>query len=223
MEHDHQTEGSQLKSEELKRMIDGVIHAVSLVVETRDPYTANHQRRVAELARAIARGMRLSEWQVMGIHIAGLLHDVGKVAVPTEILTKPGRINEYEFGIIKNHCQVGYDILKKVDFPWPVATAIFQHHERLDGSGYPEGISGEYLILEAKILGVADVVEAMSSHRPYRPALGLESALQEISRESGTLYDSEVVEACLRLLKHDEGEFDRLMAAASQEYATVTA
>ncbi len=201
---------------ELQQALDGVIHAVSLVVETRDPYTAGHQRRVAELARAIAREMGLPEWQVMGIHVAGLLHDVGKVAVPAEILSKPGRINQSEFNIISNHCRVGYEILQKIDFPWPVTKAILQHHERMDGSGYPDHLSGEEIVIEARILGVADVVEAMSSHRPYRPALGLTKALQEISQASGVLYDSKVVHACLRLLKRNEPEFDRLMAAAEE-------
>jgi putative nucleotidyltransferase with HDIG domain len=204
------------KHSELQKAMEGVVHAVSLVVETRDPYTAGHQRRVAELARAIAREMVLPDWQVIGIYIAGLLHDVGKVAVPAEILSKPGKINQYEFSIIKNHCQVGYEILQRIDFPWPVTKAILQHHERLDGSGYPEGLVGDQIILEAKILGVADVVEAMSSHRPYRPALGLGNALQEISRSSGVLYDSEVVKACLRLLRKNEPEFERLMAAAAE-------
>jgi putative nucleotidyltransferase with HDIG domain len=216
-------EGMKQKHSDLQKAMDGVIHAVSLVVESRDPYTAGHQRRVAELARAIAKEMGLSDWQIMGIYIAGLLHDVGKVAVPTEILSKPGKINQYEFSIIKNHCQVGYEILQRISFPWPVTQAVLQHHERLDGSGYPEGLSGESIILEARILGVADVVEAMSSHRPYRPALGLGSALQEIAQASGVLYDSEVVNACLRLLKQNEPEFDRLMeAAASQEYKLAT-
>ncbi len=208
-------EGIKRKHSELQKAMDGVIHAVSLVVETRDPYTAGHQRRVAELARAIAREMGLSEWRTMGIHVAGLLHDVGKVAVPTEILSKPGKINEYEFSIIKNHCQVGYEILQRIDFPWPITEAVLQHHERLDGSGYPQGLAGEDIVMEARILGVADVVEAMSSHRPYRPALGLESALREISQARGVLYDSEVVDACLRILKQNEPEFDRLMAAAA--------
>jgi putative nucleotidyltransferase with HDIG domain len=208
-------EGIKRKHSELQKAMDGVIHAVSSVVETRDPYTAGHQRRVAELARAIAKEMGLSEWQTMGIHVAALLHDVGKVAVPTEILSKPGKINEYEFSIIKNHCQVGYEILQSIDFPWPVTKAVLQHHERLDGSGYPQGLAGEDIVMEARILGVADVVEAMSSHRPYRPALGLESALKEIKQASGVLYDSEVVDACLRILKRNEPEFDRLMAAAA--------
>jgi putative nucleotidyltransferase with HDIG domain len=208
------------KHSELEKAMDGVIHAVSLVVESRDPYTAGHQRRVAELARSIAKEMKLTEWQVMGIHIAGLLHDVGKVAVPTEILSKPGKISQYEYSIIKNHPQVGYEILQKIDFPWPVTRAILQHHERMDGSGYPAGLSGEDIIIEARILGVADVVEAMSSHRPYRPALGLDSALGEIAKGRGTLYDARVVDACLSILEKNETAFDRIMVAAeaSQEY-----
>jgi putative nucleotidyltransferase with HDIG domain len=208
-------ENMKQKHSELQKAMDGIIHAVSLVVESRDPYTAGHQRRVAELARAIAREMGLSEWQTMGIYVAGLLHDVGKVAVPSEILSKPGKITDSEFSIIKNHCRVGCEILQRIDFPWPVTKAVLQHHERLDGSGYPEGLSGDQIIIEAKILGVADVVEAMSSHRPYRPALGLKSALEEVSRASGILYDIEVVDACLSLLKKNEPEFERIMAAAA--------
>jgi putative nucleotidyltransferase with HDIG domain len=204
---------------EVEKAMDGIIHAISLVVETRDPYTAGHQRRVAELAQAIAEEMSLSEWQSLGIHVAGLLHDVGKIAVPSEILSKPGKINEYEFNIIKNHCRVGWEILQRIYFPWPVTKAVLQHHERLNGSGYPEGLSGRDILLEARILGVADVVEAMSSHRPYRPALGLSAALKEISQGSGVLYDAAVVAACLRLLK-SELEFNRLMtSAAGCEYA----
>jgi HD-GYP domain-containing protein (c-di-GMP phosphodiesterase class II) len=166
--------------------------------------------------------MGLSEWQVMGVYITGLLHDVGKVAVPSEILSKPGKINQNEFSIIKNHCRIGHDILQRIEFPWPVTQAILQHHERLNGSGYPDGLSGEEIILEAKILGVADVVEAMSSHRPYRPALGLDSALEEIALGRGILYDPEVVEACLRLLAKNEPEFDRIMAAADSNKVLAT-
>jgi putative nucleotidyltransferase with HDIG domain len=202
--------------------MDGIIHAVSLVVETRDPYTAGHQRRVAELAQAIAKEMALPDWQITGIRVAGLLHDVGKVAVPAEILSKPGKLNQYEFSLIKSHCRIGYDILQRIDFPWPVTAIILQHHERLDGSGYPEGLLGKALIIETRILSVADVVEAMSSHRPYRPALGLDRALEEITEKSGILYDSEVVDSCLKLLGQDEHEFDRLMATAAQRRQVIT-
>jgi putative nucleotidyltransferase with HDIG domain len=219
MTDDDLSQGMKQEYRKLQRVIDGIIYAISLVVETRDPYTAGHQRRVAELARAIAGELSLSEWQSLGVHVAGLLHDIGKIAVPSEILSKPGKINQYEFSIIKSHCRVGWEILQRIDFPWPVTKAVLQHHERLDGSGYPEGLMGDNIVLEAKILGVADVVEAMSSHRPYRPALGLGAALQEISQGSGALYDAEVVAACLRLLK-TELEFNRLMAAAAgREYA----
>jgi putative nucleotidyltransferase with HDIG domain len=213
-------ENTKRKQSDLEKAMDGVIHAVSLVVESRDPYTAGHQRRVAELARSIAHMMGLSESQVMGIYVAGLLHDVGKVVVPAEILSKSGKISQYEYSIIKNHSQVGYEILNKINFPWPVTTAILQHHERLNGSGYPAGISGADIIMEARIIGVADVVEAMSSHRPYRPALGLDCALEEIAAKRGVLYDPRVVDACLKLLQKNETVFDRIMAvaAASQRH-----
>jgi putative nucleotidyltransferase with HDIG domain len=206
---------------EMEKAMDGVVHALSLVVESRDPYTAGHQRRVAGLARSIANKMGLSARQATGIYIAGLVHDVGKVAVPTDILNKPGKISQYEYSILKAHVQVGYEILQKIDFPWPVTTAILQHHERLDGSGYPAGISGEEIILEARILGVADVVEAMSSHRPYRPSLGLGNALEEIAANRGVLYDPRVVDACLSLLEKDRAAFDQIMAvaAASRKYS----
>jgi putative nucleotidyltransferase with HDIG domain len=200
--------------QDLQKTMEGIITVVSAVVESRDPYTAGHQRRVAELARAIAREMGLSEWQVQGVHIIGLLHDVGKIAVPAEILSKPGKINQYEFNIIQNHSKTGFEILEKVDFPWPVAKAILQHHERLNGSGYPQGLSGNEIILEARILGIADVVEAMSSHRPYRPSLGIHLALKEIKSNSGILYEPEIVEACLRLLQKGDIAFENLMSAA---------
>jgi putative nucleotidyltransferase with HDIG domain len=200
---------------EVEKAVDGVVHALSLVVESYDPYTAGHQRRVAGVARSIAGKMGLSAWQATGIYIAGLVHDVGKIAVPTDILNKPGRISQHESSILKAHVRVGYEILQKIDFPWPVTTAILQHHERLDGSGYPAGISGEEIILEARILGVADVVEAMSSRRPYRPSLGLGNALEEIIANRGVLYDSEVVDACLSLLEKDKAAFDQIMAVAA--------
>jgi putative nucleotidyltransferase with HDIG domain len=207
-------ENMQRKHHELQRVMDGVIHAVSLLVGSRDPYTANHQRRVAELARAIAKEIGLTEWQTMGIFIAGLLHDVGKVAVPLDILSKPGRITTSEYDIIKCHCRVGHDILQRIDFPWPVTQAVLQHHERLDGSGYPGGLVGDDIILEARILGVADVVEAMSSHRPYRPALGLNFALNQLKSERGSHFDTVITDACLKLLTKNGPEFERIMEAA---------
>lgn len=205
----------QKEHDELQKAMEGIIHALSLVVETRDPYTAGHERRVAALACAIAREMSFSEWYTKGVHISGLLHDVGKMVVPAEILSKPGRLTQSEFSIIKSHAKVGYEILKRIEFPWPVTQAILQHHERLDGSGYPDSLSGEDVILEARLLGVADVVEAMSSHRPYRPALGIDSALNEISQGRNVLYDSEVVDACLRLFRGEEFEFEELTAAVT--------
>ncbi|OPY78146.1 MAG: Cyclic di-GMP phosphodiesterase response regulator RpfG [Syntrophorhabdus sp. PtaU1.Bin153] len=183
----------------LQRTLDGTVKALATTIEMRDPYTAGHQNRVAEIACMIAEEMGLPKDRIEGIRVMGFLHDIGKIVVPAEILSKPGKLNEYEFHIIKAHSQAGYDILKGIELPWPVATAIIQHHERLDGSGYPQGLSGDDIILEARILCAADVLEAMASHRPYRPALGIEKALDEIAQRKGTVYDSEVVDACLRL------------------------
>jgi len=189
---------------ELRKALGGTIEAMALTVETRDPYTAGHQRRVSNLARAIATEMGVSEDQIQGIRLAGVIHDVGKISVPGEILSKPGRIGANEFGIIKEHPQVGYNILKTVDFPWPIAQIVLQHHERMDGSGYPFGISGDNILIEARILAVADVVEAMASHRPYRPALGIDVALREILKNRGSFYDLDVVDACLRLFNEKD-------------------
>ena len=187
----------------LRKALDGIIQAVALTVEKRDPYTAGHQRRVADLARAIASKMGLSKKQINGIRIAGSIHDLGKTCVPADILSKPGRLTEHEFGIIKSHPEVGYDILKSIEFPWPIAQTIMQHHERLDGSGYPAGLKGKRIIMEARIVAVSDVVEAMSSHRPYRPALGIDMALDEIQKGRGTAYDPDAVDACISLFKTD--------------------
>ena len=169
-------------------------------MEKRDPYTAGHQRRVAILAAAIGREMALDEDRIAGVHFAAIIHDIGKICVPAEILSRPGRLKPIEMEIIKSHCQVGHDIVQGVEFPWPVAKIILQHHERLDGSGYPQGLKGDEIILEAKIVTVADVVEAMSSHRPYRPAVGIDAAVTEISCNRGKYYDPQVVDACLRLI-----------------------
>jgi putative nucleotidyltransferase with HDIG domain len=165
----------------------------------RDPYTAGHERRVAELAAAIAREMGLAEPLVEGIRFGSMIHDLGKIKIPAEILVKPSRLTPIEYELIKQHAQAGYDILKGIDFPWPVAQMVLQHHERLDGSGYPNGLKGEAICQEARILSVADTVEAMSSHRPYRPGLGIDKALAEIERGRGALYDPAAVDACLRL------------------------
>jgi len=203
-------ESMQQKHGELLAAMDGIIHAMSLVVETRDPYTAGHQQRVADLAASIARTMGLSEWEVRGIQVAGLLHDVGKLSVPAEILSKPGRLNKTEFDIIKSHSKVSYNILELIEFPWPVKEAVLQHHERLDGSGYPDSLTGDDIILDARILGVADVIEAISSHRPYRPALGLDYAMKEIISKRGILYDPKVVDACLQLYEDESSVLRQL-------------
>ncbi len=181
----------------LESTVESVIEAISLTVEMRDQYTAGHQKRVNQLACAIAREMHLPIDRVQVIRVAGLLHDFGKIFIPQEILIKPGRLNELEFSLIRSHPQSGYNVLKSIEFPWPIADIVVQHHERLDGSGYPARLQGDQIGLEARILAVADVVEAMTFHRSYRPALGLDTALREIRRNSSTLYDGAVVEACL--------------------------
>ncbi|MCK4548197.1 MAG: PAS domain S-box protein [Candidatus Eisenbacteria sp.] len=185
----------------LRQTLEGIIEAMVLTVEIRDPYTAGHQRAVADLAQAIARELGLPEEQVDGIHMAGVVHDLGKICIPAEILSKPGNLTEIQLDMIKTHPEVGFEILKNIEFPWAVAEIILQHHERIDGSGYPSGLVGDGILLEARVLAVADVVEAMASHRPYRASLGIDQALDEISRNRGTFYDSRVVDACLRLLR----------------------
>jgi len=187
--------------DKLQKAMEGTIQAMALTAETRDPYTAGHQWRVAKLARSIAEDMDLPEDQIEAVYMAAIVHDIGKIYVPAEILSKPGRITEIEFNMIKTHSQVGYDILKNIEFPWPLAKIVLQHHERLDGSGYPSGLTGENILLEAKIIAVADVIEAMASHRPYRPALGIDKALEEITQNRGIIYEASIVDACLRLFK----------------------
>lgn len=184
----------------LKRTLNATVEALVAVAEKRDPYTAGHQKRVARLAKAIGQEMGLSDHRCSGIHVAASIHDIGKIYVPAEFLTKPGTISEAEHVIIRTHPNVGYDILKTIEFPWPIADVILQHHERLDGSGYPAGLHGDSILLEAKIVAVADVMEAMSSHRPYRPSLGISVALDEIKKHKGKKYDPKVVEACMRVL-----------------------
>jgi PAS domain S-box-containing protein/putative nucleotidyltransferase with HDIG domain len=194
--------------EKLQRTLAGTVSALASTVETRDPYTAGHQREVANLASALAQELSFTPDQVEGMRVIGFLHDIGKIAIPAEILSKPGKINAMEFNLIKDHPQVGYDILKAIEFPWPLAQAVLQHHERLDGSGYPRGIKDGDIIPEARILMVADVVAAMASHRPYRPARGIEKALEEITRNKGTLYDPGVVEACIRIFSQKDLTLD---------------
>ena len=203
-------EEGRLKSllSRLKSNFHGLVDAVAEAVEIKDPQTAGHQRRVAQLAVAIAREMDFSLNRLEGIRVAGLLHDIGKIAVPVEILAKPGELNNLECEFIKSHCQVGFDILKDIDFPWPVLQAILQHHERLDGSGYPAGLTDQDIILEARILGVADVVEAMTCARSYGPAQGIDQALEEIHQKAGILYDPEVVNICLRLFVEKSFSFN---------------
>ena len=186
---------------QLKNTLDGAIKAMAKIVEARDPYTAGHQERVAKLAYSIARELNLSPDQINGIHIAGIVHDIGKICVPAEILSKPSKLSDLEFRLVKSHPDVGYEILKPIDFPYPIADIVHQHHERVNGSGYPDGLKCEKICLEAKVLAVADVVEAMASHRPYRPALGLDAALEEIEKNRGILYDRDAADACARLFR----------------------
>jgi putative nucleotidyltransferase with HDIG domain len=188
-------------NEALKQTLNGTVVALARAVEMRDPYTAGHQMRVSELATRIAREIGFSEDRLEGIRVMGLLHDIGKIIVPAEILTKPSKLTDYEFLFIKAHSQAGYDILKEIQFPWPVATAVLQHHERLNGSGYPLALPGHRIMMEAKILAVADVTESMSSHRPYRPALGIGAALEEIIGNRAILYAPEAADALVKILK----------------------
>ncbi len=185
--------------EKLQKRSKETIHALVAIIEKRDAYTAGHQQRVARLACAIAEEMNLPEETCEGIFTSANLHDIGKIYVPAEILNKPSELSKMETDFIRTHPQVGYDILKTIEFDGPVPQAILQHHERLDGSGYPTGLCGEEIILEARILSVADVVEAMFSHRPYRPSRGINKALGELTLQRGVLYDTNVVDACLRL------------------------
>jgi PAS domain S-box-containing protein len=184
---------------QLRKNLDCTIQAIARTVETRDAYTAGHQRRTTDLMTAIAFEMGLSKQEIDGIRMAGLIHDLGKISVPAEILSKPGKISDSEYTLIKQHPKAGYEILKGIDFKWPIADIVLQHHERLNGSGYPCGLQGEEILLEARIIGVADVIEAMASHRPYRPALGIDDAFEEITMKRGIIYDADVVDASIDL------------------------
>lgn len=206
-EHKRTEEELKRSAEKLLKAMEDTIQAMAVTVEMRDPYTAGHQRRVSQLAIAIARQTGLSEDRISGLRLAGLIHDIGKTRVPAEILTNPGKLSEAEFSIIKMHPAVGYDILKDIEFPWPIAQIVYQHHEMMDGSGYPSGLSGDEIIAESRIMAVADVVEAMSSHRPYRPALGIDKALLEILQKKESLYEPEAVDACLEIFSNNEFEF----------------
>ena len=189
------------RTNELEKAMQGAIKVLVSLVDSRDPYTAGHQRRVGNLAASIAEEMGFSRSMIEGIRVSGYLHDIGKIAVPAEFLVKPSELSFFEFEIVKTHAEMGGIILEKMDLPWPVAEIVSQHHERIDGSGYPNGIMGEAFWTEGRILAVADVVEAMSSHRPYRPSLGLEAALKEIESQRGLAFDPAAVDACLRLFR----------------------
>jgi PAS domain S-box-containing protein len=187
--------------ERMRKALGATVQSISMIVEMKDPYTAGHQQRVSDLARAISTEMGLSADQRDFIRTASAIHDIGKISIPAEILSKSTKLTDMEFNLIKTHAQSGHDILKDIEFPWPVADVVLQHHERMDGSGYPQGLKGNDIFLEARIMAVADVVEAMASHRPYRPSLGIDCALDEISRNKGILYDADVVDACLKLFQ----------------------
>ncbi len=195
-------------SNQLARATEGTTRAIASITEMRDPYTAGHQKRVSQLACAIAEAQGLAKEQIQGIRVAGYLHDVGKICVPAEILSKSGRLNKMEFGMIKHHTDVGYNILKPVEFPWPISKIVFQHHERLNGTGYPQKLHDKDILIESKILAVADVVEAISTHRPYRPSLGIQAALEEISNNRAVLYDAGVVDACTQVLNGSGFQFE---------------
>ncbi|MBA7538555.1 Protein-glutamate methylesterase/protein-glutamine glutaminase [subsurface metagenome] len=197
----------QQSYQKLQKTMEDTISTIGKIAETRDPYTAGHQKNVSQIATFIAQEMKLPKDKIKGVRIASLVHDIGKISLPAEILNKPTKLSKIEFSLIKDHSQVGHDVLKSIDFPWPVARIVLQHHERLNGSGYPNKLKGDKILLESRIIGVADVVEAMSSHRPYRPALGIDAALEEISQNIDILYDPEVVDTCLKLFKEKEFKF----------------
>ncbi len=200
-ERNQAEEQNKLTLQKLRKTISGIIYAMAMAIEIRDPYTAGHQRRVANLSRAIGKELCLPPIQIEGLGMAGVIHDLGKIAIPSEILSKPGKLNELEYAMMKTHPQVGYDILKNIDFPWPLAEITLQHHERIDGSGYPRGLREDQIIFEAKILGVADTVEAMACHRPHRGSAGIGTVLSQISKQRGVAFDPQVVDACLYLFR----------------------
>jgi len=191
----------------LQKIIEGTAHVITKVVELRDPYSIGHQQRVSKLATTIAREMELPQDKIEGTKIASLVHDIGKVNLPTEIISKPNKLIDVEFNLIKNYPKVGHDILKKVDFPWPIAEIVLQHQEKIDGSGYPRGLKGDKICIEAKILGVANVVEAISSYKSYRPALSIDEALAEIAENKNILFDPQVVDTCIKLFKEKDFKF----------------
>ena len=191
--------------EAVQKALAGAVEIVAAISDARDPYTAGHERRVAALACAIGTELGLPKDQIDGIRVMGYVHDLGKIGIPTEILIKPAKLSQHELGIVREHAETGYNIMKKLDFPWPVADVVRQHHEWVDGSGYPLGIDGTQILLEAKVLTVSDVVEALASHRPYRAGLGLEQGVHEVVAHRGTRYDERVVDACVQVVK--DGRF----------------
>jgi len=205
---DERTDSLQRSMKKLENAMDGIVRAIAHTVETRDPYTAGHQRRVADLAVAIAETVGFEKDKIEAVRVAASIHDLGKISVPAEILSKPSRLTVNEFNLIKEHPQVGYDILKDIEFPWEIATMVYQHHEKLDGSGYPLGVSGDDILPESRVLTVADIVEAMASHRPYRPGLGMDVALGEIDKNKGKFYDPEVSAACHALFNEKRFTFE---------------
>jgi putative nucleotidyltransferase with HDIG domain len=205
---DERTDSLKRSMKKLENAMGGIVRAIAHTVETRDPYTAGHQRRVADLAVAIAETVGFEKDKIEAVRVAASIHDLGKISVPAEILSKPSRLTINEFNLIKEHPQVGYDILKDIEFPWEIATMVYQHHEKLDGSGYPLGLSGDDILPESRVLTVADIVEAMASHRPYRPGLGMDVALGEIDKNKGKFYDPEVSAACHALFNEKRFTFD---------------
>jgi putative nucleotidyltransferase with HDIG domain len=197
-----QTEKLKESYKKSQIILDGIVKTLSKIVEARDPYTSGHEDQVAKISCDIAKEMKLTEEQIAAIHVAATLHDIGKISVPSEILTKPGRLSDLEREMINTHCKVANDILLNIEFPYPVAEIIFQHHERMDGSGYPRGLKGDQIAIEARIIGTADVIDAMASYRPYRPALGVDAAIAEIVTYKGITYDSAVVDACLKVFQN---------------------
>jgi len=192
---------------DLRRILLQTVSSVSRTIEMRDPYTSGHQQRVAQLSAAIAKETGCSDSTIEGISIGASIHDIGKIAIPGEILTRPGRLDKNSFGLVQSHSIVGYNITKDIEFPWPIAKIILQHHERLDGTGYPNGIKGDEIIPEARIVAVADMVEAIMSHRPYRPGQGVEKALEIIKFEAGVKLDAEYVQACVNVFENNNFEF----------------
>ena len=199
--------GNEKMDVKLKSAFDEIVNILSMTIEMRDPFTVGHSCRVTKLACAIAESMGLQDEQINGLRTAGLLHDIGKITIPNKILSKTSKLSKVEFDIVENHSQAGYVILKNIDFPWPVARIVLEHHERIDGSGYPNRKKGDELLIESKILAVADTIEAMSLNRPHRKALQGKEAIEEITSKQGTLYDAKVVEACIKLFKKGKLKF----------------